>query len=560
MLQKHRVWLRLFRSGFVAITTICLMSAGQLPNAIASGNLTMPTTGTVTQLFLGTFSQDFKGKYYDQNDQLQSISTSVHEGVDIARAAASSDCVNDHSAPVYAAGAGKVISTKYLRGWGWSVEIQHGLSVSSNGRYVFTLYAHMGTRDPRINNPGTPCITVSEGQLVSAGQLIGYQGSSGKSTGTHLHWSIKVNPSKDSWKGSYWASPDFYTCMALTQGDSSPLNSVNAGQNSCAPIPPTSPPGPSVIATIPVGTGPNGIAVNENTNRIYVTNYADNTVSVIDGNINSVIATVPVGAGPSGIGVNPATNKVYVVNRGDSTISVINGNTNNVTSTIPVNNNAFGVGINPNTNRIYVSVQPGIARGPYVEVIDGVTDSVVSTIPCGITTDPVRGVSASYCSPSQVVVDPSTGKVYVHDYNANVVVIDNTDTVVSAITGVGAGSNDYALGINPISRRLYVGHSISLNVPLSVVNLDTQETVVTVPLSDGSLPMGIGVNTNINHIYIAMFNGTFLVLDGATNTFLGDPLPISGTLSGVAVNTLTNRVYVTNSSDNKVLVIADASP
>src|SRR6266536_3595039 len=70
----------------------------------------------------------------------------------------------------------------------------------------------------------------------------------------------------------------------------------------------------SVVVTIPVGTNPYGITVNENTNRIYATNYADNTVSVIDGNTNTVIATVPVGAGPSGIGVNPSTNKIYVVN------------------------------------------------------------------------------------------------------------------------------------------------------------------------------------------------------------------------------------------------------
>ena len=34
-----------------------------------------------------------------------------------------------------------------------------------------------------------------------------------------------------------------------------------------------------VIATIPVGAGPNGVAVNENTNRIYVTNYADNCIN-----------------------------------------------------------------------------------------------------------------------------------------------------------------------------------------------------------------------------------------------------------------------------------------
>jgi len=316
----------------------------------------------------------------------------------------------------------------------------------------------------------------------------------------------------------------------------------------------------SVIATIPVGVNPSGIAVNENNNRIYVTNYTDGTVSVIDGNTNTVIATVPVSGGPSGIGVNPSTNKIYVANHSDGNpVTVLDGNTNTVITNIPVNINAFGVGVNPNTNRIYVSVQPNVTNGPYIDVIDGSTDSVIATIPCGGILDPVRGVEAGYCSPSHVVIDPSTNKAYVHDYNAGVVVIDNTDTVVSAITGVGGGSNDFALGVNPNSRRLYVGSSISLNVPLSVINLDTQETVTTVPLPNNSLPIGIGVNASINHIYIALFSGTFLVLDGATNTFIGEPLSISSYLGGVAVNQLTNRVYVTNQIDNTVTVIEDSS-
>ena len=233
MLKNYRFWFRLFQLGLVASIFISLMFPVALPHTFASGSVTIPTTGTVTQLFLGTFSKDFKGKYYDQNDQLASIATKAHEGVDIA-GGTSSDCINNHLSPVYAAGAGMVTSTKYdTSGYGWSVVIQHGLSVSGNSKYIFTHYAHMGTPDTK-NTRGTSCVAVSPGQNVSAGQLIGYQGSSGNSTGTHLHWGIKANPTKDSWNGSYWASPDFYTCMALTVGDGSPLGSVTSGQNLCS--------------------------------------------------------------------------------------------------------------------------------------------------------------------------------------------------------------------------------------------------------------------------------------------------------------------------------------
>jgi YVTN family beta-propeller protein len=81
----------------------------------------------------------------------------------------------------------------------------------------------------------------------------------------------------------------------------------------------------TVIATIDVGVNPIGVAVNPATNRIYVTNNADDTVSVIDGTTNTVIATVDVGDYPDGIAVNPTTNRIYVANAGDNTVSVIDG-------------------------------------------------------------------------------------------------------------------------------------------------------------------------------------------------------------------------------------------
>ena len=70
----------------------------------------------------------------------------------------------------------------------------------------------------------------------------------------------------------------------------------------------------SVVATISVSSGPEGVAVNPNTNRVYVANQNSNTVSVIDGSTKGVGATIPVGTSPSGVAVNLGTNRVYVAN------------------------------------------------------------------------------------------------------------------------------------------------------------------------------------------------------------------------------------------------------
>ena len=93
----------------------------------------------------------------------------MHNGVDMAAA---------QGTPIYAAKSGKVTVASYQAGGaGYYVSINHGDGFSS-------VYMHMTH------------FIVSPGQYVNAGQVIGYVGSTGGSTGPHLHFGI-------SYKGSY---------------------------------------------------------------------------------------------------------------------------------------------------------------------------------------------------------------------------------------------------------------------------------------------------------------------------------------------------------------------
>jgi YVTN family beta-propeller protein len=111
----------------------------------------------------------------------------------------------------------------------------------------------------------------------------------------------------------------------------------------------------SVIATVNVGTRPDGVGVNATTNRIYVANRTSNNVSVIDGTNNTVSATVTVGTTPFGVGVNATTNRIYVANTNTNNVSVIDGTNNTVSATTTVGTSPFGVGVNETTTRIYVA-------------------------------------------------------------------------------------------------------------------------------------------------------------------------------------------------------------
>ncbi|HEY6536163.1 MAG TPA: YncE family protein, partial [Candidatus Nitrosocosmicus sp.] len=92
----------------------------------------------------------------------------------------------------------------------------------------------------------------------------------------------------------------------------------------------------SVISIIPVGHFPQGVAYDSAAGRVYVTNAASNTLSVISTSTNKVIVTIPVGSNPYGVAYDSAAGRVYVVNGGSNTLSVISTSTNKVIVTIPV--------------------------------------------------------------------------------------------------------------------------------------------------------------------------------------------------------------------------------
>ena len=79
-----------------------------------------------------------------------------------------------------------------------------------------------------------------------------------------------------------------------------------------------------MVNTVHVGKNPDGIAVNPNTNMIYVAQYGSRDTLVIDGKSNKVVNTLPVGKGAEAVAVNPNTNMIYVANYDDNTVSLLN--------------------------------------------------------------------------------------------------------------------------------------------------------------------------------------------------------------------------------------------
>src|SRR5580692_1549530 len=78
-----------------------------------------------------------------------------------------------------------------------------------------------------------------------------------------------------------------------------------------------------VVASIPVGHVPRGIAMSQDGARLFVTNAWSDSVSVIDTATRQVIQTLPTGFEPSGVVVDHAGSTLYVANRLSSDVSLI---------------------------------------------------------------------------------------------------------------------------------------------------------------------------------------------------------------------------------------------
>lgn len=125
-------------------------------NMKVAGGFIKPISGRITSPYGWRVHPIFKSRTF-------------HSGIDIG---------GPFNGAVQASNSGKVIYAGWYGGYGKVVIIDHGLY---NGAKITTLYAHLNSWNVKV------------GQYVSRGQVIGREGSTGYSTGPHVHFEVRVN-------------------------------------------------------------------------------------------------------------------------------------------------------------------------------------------------------------------------------------------------------------------------------------------------------------------------------------------------------------------------------
>jgi YVTN family beta-propeller protein len=221
------------------------------------------------------------------------------------------------------------------------------------------------------------------------------------------------------------------------------------------------PPGGGTPTTtgIPVGSGPNGVAVAGS--QAYVVNADSSTVSVINTTSGQVVKTIDVGYWPSRATAAPDGQHVYVANY--DSVSVIDTTTNTVTATIYVPNGCgecyngvYDVVVSPDSKRVYAAVGDG-------------SISVIDTDPTHTTTyNKVVGTTNIGLWDGDLEISGDGRRLYAGaPTDDSVYVIDTSTMSITKTVHVGPAWNTaathnevvdgtYNVAVIPDGNRLYV--------------------------------------------------------------------------------------------------------
>ena len=188
--------------------------------------------------------------------------------------------------------------------------------------------------------------------------------------------------------------------------------------------------GRTVISTVGTGRYPHGLRMSPDGREVYVANVEDGSLTVIDTARLAEVARIPVGAAPVQVGFVPDGSRVYVSLRDENRVAVVDTTSRKVTRRIDVGRNPIQVHAVPDGRQVYVANQ-GTDADPAdtVSVIDTASGTVVDTIRTG------KGAHG-------VAVDETGAVVFITNIaDATVSAIDTGTRTVTATFGVGRGPN-----------------------------------------------------------------------------------------------------------------------
>ncbi len=279
------------------------------------------------------------------------------------------------------------------------------------------------------------------------------------------------------------------------------------------------------------------------THRLFVTNEAGDSVTVIDTRSGQVEATVHVGGRPRGIGFSPDKSLVYVALGDDNAIGVLNAATLKLERTVPAGSDPEAFAVHPD-GTIYLSNEDdGLATA-----LDPRTGEILAEVKVGL-------------EPEGVGVSPDGGQVLVTSESSNMVhVISVAEKKLVANILVGARPREVAF--SPDGKVFWVTSEVAGHV--SKVDRSTNR-VITVnnrlrrEINPRVKPKGLLLSHDGARLYVSLGRGN------AVAALDPDTLSVQATADvgvrawGLALSRDGKRLYTANGPDATVSIVDTAS-
>ncbi len=275
--------------------------------------------------------------------------------------------------------------------------------------------------------------------------------------------------------------------------------------------------------------------------RLYIPNYRDNNVSVVDLNTNSIIQTIAVGSGPWGVAVRPDGKKVYIINRDSHDVNVIDVASNTVEATITVDQFPLGAAFNSDGSLLYVTN----IVGNNISVINTTTNTVVNTINLG-------------SAPWGIALSPDDSKIYVAS-GAGLLVVNASTGVVMTTIPLEVNPKDVAISAD--GTKVYVSCERGINPNhlkgvLHIIDISTDVMLQTLYLDHRS-PYTLAVHPT-GDVYAGheSFGGGIISSTSPSNVITYYPIEagVSNNFRGIDLNEDASRLYLSDSAEDKVFI------